>query len=91
MSKKKSDFNTYITEMKVYEEIENNEVPHRAAVPTCRTLLVTKKILRLSTVLEIAVLPAAHGSPRTEAPAHSLRSLHACWSATFLSCKPHRV
>lgn len=29
--------------------------------------------------------------PRQRPPARSLRNLHACWSGTFLSCKPHRV
>lgn len=76
MTKKKSSFNVYVIEMKVYKEVENNEVPHRAAPPKFRALC--KKILKLSTVLEITVLPAAHGSPRTEAPSCSLRNLHAC-------------
>lgn len=56
--------------MKVCKEAEN-EVPHRAALPDaglCLSRALCKKILKLSTVLEIAVLPAAYGSPETEAP-----------------------
>lgn len=41
MIKKKPGFNICVIEMKVYEEVENNEVPHGVGPPKCRALLVT--------------------------------------------------
>lgn len=57
----------------------------------CLPQAFCKNILRLCTALAITVLPAAHSSPRTEAPMRPLSNPPCCWSGTFLGCKPSWV